>query len=328
MLGDAGGLLDELPTLLGLRGQDVFEVPLADDRVHGSSDARVGQQLLDVEQPARPPSQPVFAVARAEHGTADLDLGRGHRDEARAVVDDQLHFGHAEGGARGASREDDVGHLAATEHARALFPEDPSDRVRDVGLARPVRPNDDADAGRELQRRLVGEGPREDDAADPETVDERGQAVEVVEVGVREEHLVDAVDAAVPQEGGDHPADRVRAGGRPRVDKQRGPGDDYRQWVGGRYSALSQHGRTRCLRELSVPFEAECKSVVVRSKRSAVVPFEVRLHPPRRLHRSVVEDAPRALLDGRKLDRHQRVVFAPVVLVREAVGEHGGNARR
>ena len=53
VLEDAGGLLDEAAAVLGGRVQDRVELALADDHVHLAADAGVGEQLLDVEQPAR-----------------------------------------------------------------------------------------------------------------------------------------------------------------------------------------------------------------------------------------------------------------------------------
>ena len=53
VLEDAGGLLDEAAALLGGGPQHGVELALADDDVHLAADAGVGQQLLDVEQPAR-----------------------------------------------------------------------------------------------------------------------------------------------------------------------------------------------------------------------------------------------------------------------------------
>ena len=52
VLEDAGGLLDEAAAVLGGRVQDRVELALPDDHVHLAADAGVGEQLLDVEQPA------------------------------------------------------------------------------------------------------------------------------------------------------------------------------------------------------------------------------------------------------------------------------------
>ena len=57
---------------------------------------------------------------------------------------------------RGRAVEDDVGHLLAAQALDALLAEHPLDGVDDVALARAVGPDDDGDAGRELEPRLVG----------------------------------------------------------------------------------------------------------------------------------------------------------------------------
>src|SRR6266542_2349949 len=49
MLGDARGLLDELPALLRPRTEDVVELPLTNDGVHRAAHARVRKKLLNVQ---------------------------------------------------------------------------------------------------------------------------------------------------------------------------------------------------------------------------------------------------------------------------------------
>ncbi len=53
VLQDAGGLLDDRPAVLGPRVQHRVELALPDDDVLLAPDAGVGEQLLDVEEPAR-----------------------------------------------------------------------------------------------------------------------------------------------------------------------------------------------------------------------------------------------------------------------------------
>jgi hypothetical protein len=52
-LPDLSGFFDEVPALLGPRVEDRVQLSLTDDGVDASTDARVRQQLRDVEQPAR-----------------------------------------------------------------------------------------------------------------------------------------------------------------------------------------------------------------------------------------------------------------------------------
>ena len=157
VLGDAGRLLDELAALLRPGGEHVLEVALGDDRVQGTPQTRVRQELLDVQEAARTSAQPVFALAGTEHGPAHLDLGGGHGDESARVVDHEPDLRHALRRPGRAPREDHVGHLPAPQRPGPLLAEDPRDGVGDVRLARPVRADDDAHAGRELEDGLVGE---------------------------------------------------------------------------------------------------------------------------------------------------------------------------
>ena len=53
VLQDAGGLLDDRPAVLGAGVEHGVDLALADDHVLLAADAGVGEQLLDVEQPAR-----------------------------------------------------------------------------------------------------------------------------------------------------------------------------------------------------------------------------------------------------------------------------------
>ncbi len=164
VLEDAGGLLDEPAALLGAGREHRVELALADDDVHLATDARVGQQLLDIEQPARLPVDRVLRAAVAEHGPRDRHLGVVDRQRAVGVVDGQADLGPAQRSpasrtlAAGRAGEDDVLHLAAAQRLGALLAHHPGEGVDDVGLAGPVRPDDGRDARLEVERRGRGEG--------------------------------------------------------------------------------------------------------------------------------------------------------------------------
>ena len=68
VLQDAGRLLDDRAAVLGPGVEHRVDLALADDHVLLAADAGVGEQLLDVEQPARRAVDRVLAVAR--RGTA------------------------------------------------------------------------------------------------------------------------------------------------------------------------------------------------------------------------------------------------------------------
>jgi hypothetical protein len=67
--------------------QHRVQLSLADDHVHLAADAGVGEQLLDVEQPAGIAVDLVLALARPEHTAGDRDLGVLDRQRAVGVVD-------------------------------------------------------------------------------------------------------------------------------------------------------------------------------------------------------------------------------------------------
>ena len=77
-----GGLLDDRPAILGPRVQHRVELALPDDHVLLAADARVGEQLLDVEQPARRAVDHVLRLAGAEQRAGDRDLGELDREHA------------------------------------------------------------------------------------------------------------------------------------------------------------------------------------------------------------------------------------------------------
>ena len=72
------------------------ELALADDHVLLAPDARVRQQLLDVEQAAGRAVDGVLAVARAEQRPRDRDLGQVDRQLPRGVVDGERDLGAPE----------------------------------------------------------------------------------------------------------------------------------------------------------------------------------------------------------------------------------------
>ena len=77
-----GRLLDDRPAVLGPRVEHRVELALADDDVLLAADAGVGEQLLDVEQPARRAVDLVLGVTGAEQRAGDRDLGELDRQQA------------------------------------------------------------------------------------------------------------------------------------------------------------------------------------------------------------------------------------------------------
>ena len=82
--------------VLGRAVEHRVELALADDHVLLAADAGVGEQLLDVEQPARRAVDLVLGVAVAEQRARDRDLGELDRQQAGGVVDRERHLGAPE----------------------------------------------------------------------------------------------------------------------------------------------------------------------------------------------------------------------------------------
>ncbi len=157
-LQDPGRFLDDRPAVLGSRVEHRVELALADDDVLLAADAGVGEEVLDVEQPARDAVDEVLRLTGPEEHPGDRHLGELDRQQPRGVVDRERDLGPPERRPIGGAGEDDVVHLGAAQRPGALGAEHPRDRIHDVRLARPVGADDDTHPGFELERGLVREG--------------------------------------------------------------------------------------------------------------------------------------------------------------------------
>ena len=158
MLQNARRLFDEPAALLGRRGQDRVELPLADNDVHLTAHARVGEKLLHVQQPRRSAVNGIFGAAPAEQGAADRHLGILDIEQTVGVVNRQVHLGAPQRRAPRCPRENHVRHLPAAQRAGTLLAHDPGESVDDVGFTRPVGADDARDARLEGKRGRTGEG--------------------------------------------------------------------------------------------------------------------------------------------------------------------------
>ncbi len=154
---DPGGVLDDLPVFGGRGVQHRVDLTLRDDDVLLSSDTGVGQQLLDVEEPASHPVDLVLAGSVPVDPAGERDLGKVEGKQAGSVVDHQGHLGPPQGGAKRGSGEDDVLHLLGAQRPRRLGPHHPGDRVDDVRLAGSVGTHHDRHPGPELETGAIGE---------------------------------------------------------------------------------------------------------------------------------------------------------------------------
>jgi hypothetical protein len=156
--GDPRRLLDQLPPLLGLAGEDHPDLPLLDDRVGADAEPGVHQEVADVFQAHQLAVQPVLALAAAEDPAADGDpplLGRGDRGVGQ---ERERRLRHPQRLPAVGAVEDDVLHGRAAEGFGALLAQDPGHGVREVALAAAVGADDGGDPAGELDGDRIDEG--------------------------------------------------------------------------------------------------------------------------------------------------------------------------
>ncbi len=99
MLDDTSRLLDHGTMLLGAGVEDLPDATLADDHVLVTADAAVGEQLLDVQQPASCSVDQVLGCAVAVQAAGERHLGEVERQQALPVVECERYLGPGVGGA-------------------------------------------------------------------------------------------------------------------------------------------------------------------------------------------------------------------------------------
>ncbi len=158
-LAEAGRLLDKGAPVLRLRGEHGFDLPLADDRVHGAAEADVRKQLDQVGASHRRAVDEVLALSPAREAARDRDLAEVElRAEAAVlVVEHELDLAVIGRCAGRRAAEEDVVRLLGAHLGRCQRARRPHDRVGDVRLPRAVRPDDDRDPGLEAHLDRIGE---------------------------------------------------------------------------------------------------------------------------------------------------------------------------
>ena len=158
-LGDAGGLLEDLPPVAAAGGENLVNPALADDGVALLAHAGVHEELRHVLEPDGLAVDVVLALAAAVIAAGHRNLRFLHRGEdALGVVQHQRHLGKAHLGPLLGAAEDDILHLGPPEPLSALLAHDPADGVGDIALAGAVGPHDGGDVLAKVQNGLVGEG--------------------------------------------------------------------------------------------------------------------------------------------------------------------------
>ena len=170
-LRDAGGFLENHPAIFRFAGKNLRDVALRQNAVARAPDARAHEQLLDVLEPARRAVQKIFAVAVAENPARERDFVVGDLDARRAQIfpahaaERERHFAHAHRFAAVGAVENHIGHFAAAQRLGRLLAEHPADGIGDVGFAAAVGADDGGDTGLKVQRGLVREGLKTENAS-------------------------------------------------------------------------------------------------------------------------------------------------------------------
>ena len=160
VLADASRLFDQGPSLFGLRGDDLGDPPLLDDRVALGADAGIPKKVVHIAHPARRAIDEVLGLAGPVEAPGDLDFGVGRkrgRPVPTGVVEGEDHLGHSHGAAPLGSLEDHVVHALAAQAAGRLLAHHPAHGVDDVRFAAAVGAHHRGHAGLEGQRGLVHE---------------------------------------------------------------------------------------------------------------------------------------------------------------------------
>ena len=123
----------------GLRGHDLRDPALRDDRVHLLAQAGVAEQLEHVGEPAAGAVDAVLAVARAVEPAHDRDLRQRQVDRRVRVVEHDLDLGLGARLHAVRAGEDHVLHRLAADGDRRLLAHRPQHGVGHVRLARAVR---------------------------------------------------------------------------------------------------------------------------------------------------------------------------------------------
>src|SRR6185312_23717 len=132
------------PPLLRSERECLVDHPLPDEQERVVGEVRGVEQVYEVTKSDALLVEEVLVLAAPIQAPAELEDLEIDRKEGIGVVQDEGHIGHALGGALLRARPDDVLRLARPKGA-TLLAERPTQRVREIALARSVRSDDRAD---------------------------------------------------------------------------------------------------------------------------------------------------------------------------------------
>ncbi len=139
---ESRGFFEQLAALFRLRAEDLLHAALADDGVHPTPEAEVGEQLDEIDPADGGAVEQVLALAPAMEPTRDRELRVGQRPVPVRIVEEQLDLAEIFARPPSASREEDVVRLLGPELGRRQGARGPDDGIGDVRLPGAVRPHD------------------------------------------------------------------------------------------------------------------------------------------------------------------------------------------
>ncbi len=152
------GLLDERSPVLGLRGEHLLDLALADDRVHRRAEPDVGEQLDEIGAPHGRAIHEVLPLGPTHEPAGYGDLAEVEiRPRVVLVVEDELDLAVLSRLSIAAAGEENVVGLLGAKLRRGQRTRRPDDGIRDVRLARAVRADDDGHARLECDLERVRE---------------------------------------------------------------------------------------------------------------------------------------------------------------------------
>ena len=159
--GDAGGLLQHLPAVLGPGADQRRDLALADHAGGAGAGAEVGEHRRHVAPAHLAPVDAIAGALATLDAADDLQLrhlGIGGRGEAGGIFQPERDLGMGARGAGAGAGEDHVVHPGAAHGAGVGFAHGPAQRLHDIGLAAAVRADDAGQPGQDLDRLRLGEG--------------------------------------------------------------------------------------------------------------------------------------------------------------------------
>ena len=111
VLGNSGRFFKDATPIFWAGAEDEVDFPLFHDGVSSAAHARVGEQIVNIFQPAAGLVEQVFRNSIAMETTGDSDVMPIYAQLARAIGEGQRDFGKSERFTRIGAVENDVGHF-------------------------------------------------------------------------------------------------------------------------------------------------------------------------------------------------------------------------